>query len=164
MAICERRMGKRQTRQRCGATKRRRYVSITTRDGKEYLIPNEDLITGQVVDRSHSDKHVGRDLSFGSAYADDPHLTRKLAMEAAHGLDRVQKARAAVCHSTDFGVSSVNHVLRVRITDPAPGLANIRRDVFLGLWDTFRENGISIPFPQREVRVLGRAKSTTATD
>jgi small-conductance mechanosensitive channel len=141
-----------------------RYVSITTRDGKEYLIPNEDLITGQVVNWSHSDNYVRIDLTFGTSYADDPHLVRKLAVDAAHGLDRVLKSRPAVCHVTDFGDSSVNYVLRFWITDPAGGLTNIRGDVFLALWDTFRENAISIPFPQREVRVLGGTLPQNAAD
>jgi hypothetical protein len=50
-----------------------RYVSITTRDGREYLIPNEDLITGQVVNWSHSNDFVRLDIFFGTAYGDDPH-------------------------------------------------------------------------------------------
>ena len=46
-----------------------RYVSVVTRDGKEYLIPNEDLITGQVVNWSHSNEFVRLDIYFGTAYA-----------------------------------------------------------------------------------------------
>ena len=132
-----------------------RYVSVVTRDGKEYLIPNEDLITGQVVNWSHSDEFVRLDLFFGTAYADDPHKVRKLAIEAALGVSRVLKTRAPVCHIVGFGDSSVDYILRFWIRDPTDGLTNIRGNVFLALWDTFKENGISIPFPQREVKVLG---------
>ena len=132
-----------------------RYVSITTRDGREYLIPNEDLITGQVVNWSHSNDFVRLDITFGTAYGDDPHKVRKLAIEAASGVDRVLASRPAVCHITGFGDSSVDYVLRFWITDPTGGLTNIRGNVYLALWDTFDANGISIPFPQREVRVLG---------
>ena len=60
-----------------------RYVSVVTRDGKEYLIPNEDLITGQVVNWSHSNDFVRLDIYFGTAYGDDPHKVRRLAIEAA---------------------------------------------------------------------------------
>ncbi|MFT6536674.1 MAG: small-conductance mechanosensitive channel, partial [Loktanella salsilacus] len=56
-----------------------RYVSITTRDGKEYLIPNEDLITGQVVNWSHSNDFVRLDIYFGTAYGDNPHDVRRIA-------------------------------------------------------------------------------------
>ena len=131
-----------------------RYVSITTRDGREYLIPNEDLITGQVLNWSHSNDFVRLDIHFGTSYGDDPHLVRKLAIEAAAGVDRVLTARAPLCHITGFGDSSVDYILRFWITDPTGGLTNIRGNVYLALWDKFQENDISIPFPQREVRLL----------
>jgi len=131
-----------------------RYVSITTRDGREYLIPNEDLITGQVVNWSHSNDFVRLDIHFGTAYHDDPHQVRQLAIDAAMSVDRVLVSRPPVCHITGFGDSSVDYILRFWITDPTGGLTNIRGNVFLALWDKFHEAGISIPFPQREVRML----------
>ncbi|OUS19741.1 mechanosensitive ion channel protein [Rhodobacterales bacterium 59_46_T64] len=134
-----------------------RYVSVVTRDGKEYLIPNEDLITGQVVNWSHSDDFVRLDIFFGTAYEDDPHLVRKIAIEAAQSVDRVLKTKPSVCHVVGFGDSSVDYILRFWIRDPTGGLTNIRGNVYLALWDAFKEHGISIPFPQREVRMLGEA-------
>lgn len=131
-----------------------RYVSVVTRDGREYLIPNEDLITGQVVNWSHSNEFVRLDIHFGTSYADNPHEVRKIAVEAAQSVDRVLKSRPTVCHIVGFGDSSVDYILRFWISDPTGGLTNIRGNVFLALWDAFAENGISIPFPQREVKVL----------
>ncbi len=139
-----------------------RYVSITTRDGKEYLIPNEDLITGQVVNWSHQNDFVRLDIFFGTAYADDPHVVRKVAIEAAMGVNRVLKDRPPVCHIVGFGDSSVDYILRFWITDPTGGLTNIRGNVYLALWDAFKEHGISIPFPQREVKVLEGSTLVTA--
>ena len=138
-----------------------RYISITTRDGREYLIPNEDLITGQVVNWSHSNDFVRLDIHFGCAYGDDPHLVRRVAIEAAEGVRRVLKERPPVCHITGFGDSSVDYILRFWITDPTGGLTNIRGNVLLALWDAFQEHGISIPFPQREVRVLEGSRLET---
>ncbi|GAA5075270.1 mechanosensitive ion channel family protein [[Roseibacterium] beibuensis] len=132
-----------------------RYASVVTRDGKEYLIPNEDLITNQVVNWSHTNEFVRLDIHFGTSYGDDPHLVRRIAIEAAMGVDRVLTDRKPVCHVTGFGDSSVDYILRFWIRDPTGGLTNIRGNVFLALWDAFQENGISIPFPQREVRMLG---------
>ena len=131
-----------------------RYASVVTRDGKEYLIPNEDLITGQVVNWSHSNEFVRLDIHFGTSYHDDPHKVRKLAVEAARGVDRVLSFKAPVCHIVGFGDSSVDYILRFWIRDPTEGLTNIRGNVYLALWDAFKANGISIPFPQREVRML----------
>ena len=141
-----------------------RYVSVITRDGKEYLIPNEDLITGQVVNWSHSNEFVRLDIHFGTSYSDDPHSVRRIAIEAARGVDRVLSFKPPVCHITGFGNNGVEYVLRFWIRDPTLGLTNIRGNVFLALWDAFRENGISIPFPQREVRLLHEAQGARAAD
>ncbi len=138
-----------------------RYVSITTRDGREYLIPNEDLITGQVVNWSHSNDFVRLDIHFGTSYTDDPHLVRRLAIEAAKTVDRVLETRPPVCHITGFGDSSVDYILRFWITDPTGGLTNIRGNVYLALWDNFQTHGVSIPFPQREVRMLEENSAPT---
>ncbi|MAM63349.1 mechanosensitive ion channel domain-containing protein [Maritimibacter sp. UBA3975] len=131
-----------------------RYVSVVTRDGKEYLIPNEDLITGQVVNWSHTNAFVRLDIFFGTAYGDDPHKVRKVAIDAAQSVNRVLSFRPPVCHIVGFGDSSVDYILRFWIDDPTGGLTNIRGNVYLALWDAFQANGISIPFPQREVRHL----------
>ncbi len=132
-----------------------RYISVVTRDGKEFLIPNEDLITNQVVNWSHSDSYVRLDIYFGTAYGDDPHLVRKVAVEAAQSVKRVLSyPNTPVCHIVGFGDSSVDYILRFWIEDPTGGLTNIRGNVYLALWDAFKDNGISFPFPQREVRML----------
>ncbi len=144
------------------ATLGARYASVVTRDGKEYLIPNEDLITNQVVNWSHSNDFVRLDIYFGTAYADDPHKVRKLAIEAAIGVDRVLSFKAPVCHIVGFGDSSVDYILRFWIKDPTGGLTNIRGNVYLALWDTFKDNDISIPFPQREVLMLPDSKLAMA--
>ncbi|WP_102223944.1 mechanosensitive ion channel family protein [Acidimangrovimonas sediminis] len=142
-----------------------RYVSVVTRDGKEYLIPNEDLITGQVVNWSHSNDFVRLDINFGTSYHDDPHRVRALAVEACASVPRVLTTRPPVCHVVGFGDSSVDYILRFWISDPTGGLTNVRGAVFLALWDAFKANDISIPFPQREVRLLdGSAVKVTRTD
>jgi len=133
-----------------------RYVSITTRDGREFLIPNEDPITGQVVNWSHSDEFVRLDIHFGTDYGDDPHRVRRIAIEAARTVPRMLTQQPRVCHIVGFGDSSVDYILRFWIRDPTGGLTNIRGNVYPALWDAFKAHGISIPFPQREVRVLDR--------
>jgi small-conductance mechanosensitive channel len=132
-----------------------RYASVVTRDGREYLIPNEDLITGQVVNWSHSNEFVRLDIYFGTSYSCDPHAVRRIAIEAASGVARVlTHPNKPVCHIVGFGDSSVDYILRFWISDPTGGLTNIRGNVYLALWDAFKAHDISIPFPQREVRLL----------
>jgi small-conductance mechanosensitive channel len=131
-----------------------RYVSVVTRDGREYLIPNEDLITGQVVNWSHSSELVRLDIFFGVAYDSDPHAVRRLASQAAGSVPRVVSEPAPVCHIVGFGESSIDFILRFWIKDPTGGLTNVRGAVYLALWDALKEAGIVIPYPRRDVRVL----------
>lgn len=131
-----------------------RYASIVTRDGREYLIPNEDLVTSQVVNWSHTNTLVRLEIRFGTSYGDDPHKVRELAISAAAGVSRVLKSPPPVCHIVGFGDSSVDYTLRFWISDPTAGLTNVRGDVFLAVWDAFHAAGVRIPFPQREVRLL----------
>ena len=131
---------------------RARFVSVVTRDGREFLIPNEDFITTQVVNWSFTDKLVRLDVPFGVSYDSDPHEVSRVAIEAATSIDRVVSDRKKpVCWMTEFGDSSINFKLRFWIEDPQGGLTNIRGAVMLALWDAFKENEIGFPFPHREV-------------
>jgi small-conductance mechanosensitive channel len=141
---------------------RARFVSVVTRDGREYLIPNEDFITQRVINWSFSDNLVRLDVNFGVSYDADPHKVSELAIKAAMSVGRVEADRRPVCWLTDFGESSLNFVLRFWIHDPQQGLTNVRGRVLLALWDTFRENGIDIPYPHREIIMKpdGRAEKS----
>ncbi|TIP83911.1 MAG: mechanosensitive ion channel, partial [Mesorhizobium sp.] len=141
---------------------RARFVSVVTRDGREYLIPNEDFITQRVINWSFSDNLVRLDVNFGVSYDADPHKVSELAIAAAMSVGRVEADRRPVCWLTDFGESSLNFVLRFWIHDPQQGLTNVRGRVLLALWDTFRENGIDIPYPHREIIMKpdGRAEKS----
>ncbi|PSH65432.1 mechanosensitive ion channel family protein [Phyllobacterium sophorae] len=130
---------------------RARFVSVVTRDGREYLIPNEDFITQRVINWSFSDNLVRLDVNFGVSYDADPHKVSELAIEAAMSVARVEAERRPVCWLTDFGESSLDFVLRFWIRDPQQGLTNVRGKVLLALWDIFKQNGISIPYPHREI-------------
>ena len=138
-----------------------RYASVRGRDGKEYLIPNENLITNQVVNWSYSSLLVRLDVPFGVAYDSDLHAVRELAVEVAKRIKRVLASPTPVCHLTAFGDSAVNLLLRFWIEDPANGVTNIKGAVLLGLWDAFKEHRIEMPFPQREVRIRDLPSAAT---
>ena len=145
---------------------RARFVSVVTRDGREYLIPNEDFITREVINWSFSDDLVRIDVPFGVSYSSNPHQVTKLAVEAASSVSRVESSKTPVCWMTEFGDSSLNFLVRFWIRDPQNGLTNIRGQVLLALWDSFQEHGINIPFPHREVimRTPVEVASTTPED
>lgn len=128
-----------------------RAVSLTTRDQKEYLIPNENLMINQVENWSYSSKNVRVQVPVGIAYASDIVRAEELMLQAARSAKRVLDAPPPTVWLDSFGESSVNFVIHCWITDPEEGLGNVRSEVLKALWHLFRENGIKIPFPQRDL-------------
>ncbi len=137
-----------------------RYTAVRGRDGKEYLIPNENLIANQVINWSYSSPLVRLDAQFGVAYGSDLHAVRDLAVDVARRTNRVLASPRPVCHVTGFGDSAVDMLLRFWIEDPTDGVTNIKGEVLLGLWDAFNANRIEIPMPQREVHIRRVSPST----
>ncbi|SFL30884.1 mechanosensitive ion channel family protein [Halanaerobium salsuginis] len=127
-----------------------RFVSIVTRSGKEYLIPNEYFITKEVINWSYSDELVRVDAQVGVAYNSDLRQVQKLIMQAVEDKTRILDNPEPACLLTDFGDSAVNFELRFWINDPRNGIKNIRSEVLFSIWDNFKENQIEIPFPQRD--------------
>jgi small-conductance mechanosensitive channel len=146
---------------------RARYVEVITRDGREYLIPNEDFITERVENWSFESPLIRIDVSFGVSYDADPHRVRELAVAAAKSVPRVRNEPIPVCHLTAFGASSLDFLLRFWILDPQNGITNVKGAVLLAVWDSFGAAGIEFPLPQRElilrrpvdVRLDGRSGS-----
>jgi small-conductance mechanosensitive channel len=134
---------------------RARYASVITRDGKEHLIPNEDLITNRVINWSFSDRNVRVRVPIGISYSADPRKAIALCLEAAHSTSRTLKSPEPKCLVIGFGDNSIDLELRFWIDDPSNGVGNVRSEVLLAVWDRFQKEGIDIPFPQRDIHVSG---------
>jgi small-conductance mechanosensitive channel len=130
-----------------------RAVSIVTRDGKEYLIPNELLMTQEVVNWSYSTRDVRISIPVAIAYDCDVALAQKLMIEAANASPRVLDSPKPAVWMTAFGENGLDHEIRVWILDPEAGIGAVRSEILGRLWELFRENGIKVPSPQREIRV-----------
>ena len=135
-----------------------RAVSITTRDQKEYLIPNENLMINQVENWSYSSRNVRMQIPVGVSYNCDIKLAEKLMLEAAKSCKRVLKAPPPTVWLDGYGDSSVDFVIQCWITDPEGGIGNIKSEVLKNLWDLFQQNEIEIPFPQRDINVRTSAQ------
>jgi small-conductance mechanosensitive channel len=134
-----------------------RYTSVDARDGREYLIPNEDLVTQRVVNWSYSSNLVRVEVKFNATYATDPRKTQSTAVAAALEVPRVLKRPAPACHVIAFGAAAVEYELWFWIEDPMTGVTNVRSAVLLALWDTFEREGVAIPKPGAARIILERA-------
>jgi len=139
-----------------------RAVSVVTRDGKEHLIPNENLMTQEVENWSYSDRKVRVRIPVGVSYSCDLKLAQELMLRAAMDSPRVLKNPKPNVWLEAFGDNSVNHEILAWIADPEGGVGNVRSDVLNRLWWLFKENGIEIPFPQRDIHIRSLPSSPTA--
>jgi len=130
-----------------------RYVTVLTIDGKEHLIPNEDLITQKVINWSHTNKLIRLNVDVGVSYNTDIPKAMDLITEATKKATRLYKFRQPKALITDFGNSSIDLRVVFWIKDPEAGIDNIKSDVRFEIWKTFKENNIEIPFPQNDVYI-----------
>ena len=136
-----------------------RYVEVETRDGTQFLIPNEDIITHQVFNWTHQNDNVRLKIRVRVAYDADVRQALALMREAAGRPARVLKTPAPNPLVIGFGENGLELELRFWIADVRNGIHNVSSDVFLEILDLFREHGIKIPLPQRD---RPRAKSAAA--
>lgn len=130
-----------------------RYISVITRDGTEHLIPNEKLITEEVINWSYTQNLVRLKVHVGIDYAADLEKARDLMLETAAATERILKDPEPTCLLLSFGDNAVNLELRVWINDPQNGLGPAKSDLQWGIWKRFRDHGIRIPYPQRDVHL-----------
>ncbi|MFW6287749.1 MAG: mechanosensitive ion channel family protein [bacterium] len=131
-----------------------RFVSLITRGGKEFLIPNEDFITQTVVNWSYSDRMVRIDVPIGISYNSDLRGVIKLIQDSIKDIDRIMQDPEPKCIVKEFGESSIDLIFRFWISDPDHGVANVKSEVLLLIWDVFKENDIEIPYPQRDLHII----------
>lgn len=138
-----------------------RYVEVETRDGTQFLIPNEDIITQRVFNWTHQHEQVRLKAQVRVAYGTDLRLALKLMREAGDRPLRVLKIPPPNPVLLGFGENGVELELRFWIADVQNGIHNISSDVMLEIWELFQAHGIQVPLPQREVRVLAPNHETT---
>lgn len=132
---------------------RARYVVVRDRDGVERLIPNETLITTEVINWSYTDPNVRLKIPVSVSYDDDPEQALALMMAAAKANPRVLDDPAPATRLMRFGDNGIELELRVWILDPQQGLASVRSDINLAIWHAFKAAGITIPYPQRDLHI-----------
>jgi small-conductance mechanosensitive channel len=139
-----------------------RYISVAAGDGREFLIPNEDLVTQKVTNWTYTDKNTLVKVTFGTNYDADPRLVCKLAVETAARAERALKSKPPSCLLTEFAEAGMKFSLTFWVADPAD-MDNMKSEVMLSLWDAFKREGIRVPYPVREIRVRGGALPVETT-
>ena len=140
-----------------------RYVVVRDRDGVETLIPNENLITSEVTNWSYSDRTVRVRIPIQISYDDDPEQAMDLLLKACEGQTRILSKPPAVSRLVGFGDNGIDLELRIWLRDPESGVGNVRSDLYVNIWKLFKEYNVSIPFPQRDVRIISNIEEPQTT-
>ena len=127
---------------------------LKTLTGTEIIIPNEYLVSNIVRNLSFSDTRIRVAVTIQVAYRTDLEQAMQIMVEAARRQERVLTDPAPSVLLTDFAESGINLELGFWVADPEAGTGGVRSDINMAIWKSFRESGIEIPYPQREVRVI----------
>jgi small-conductance mechanosensitive channel len=138
-----------------------RYVVVRKLDGAEVLVPNEFVITSTVINHSYTDKNVNLTLPLQVSYGSNLDVAMRLMSEAAQAQSRVLIDPAPTATITAFADNGISLELGFWIADPEAGKGSLCSAIYYDIWKKFQTNGIEIPFPQREVRLLNSGPATT---
>jgi small-conductance mechanosensitive channel len=131
-----------------------RYTVIKGADGVESIIPNETLITQSVNHHTYSDPKVSMVVAVSISYDSDVDRACELLLRAARDQARVIDEPPSTARVKSLGDNGIDLELTVWIKDPAVGEAELRSAVLKDILRTFRDHGIEIPYPRRDVRVI----------
>jgi small-conductance mechanosensitive channel len=131
-----------------------RYVVVRTGDGLDILIPNEELTSAQITNWSYQDRQIRVRLPIQISYDDEPEAALTILDRVARAHPRVLKEPAPELNLLEFADSGINLELGIWIGDPEQGVKDVRTELYLQIWREFKAAGITIPFPQREVRIV----------
>lgn len=130
-----------------------RYTLIEAIDGKEILVPNEEIIINKVANWTHSNKHARIEIKVGIAYNSDVKKAQQILIEAAKSHPRCLHSPSVECYIDTFGDYDVKLLLYFWIGNIVDGRGQTRGEVMEKILEKLRENNIEIPYPQREVRI-----------
>ncbi len=130
-----------------------RYVVVRNREGVDTLIPNENLITSEVINWSYEDRNVRVKIQVQVSYDDDPEQAMALMLQCADKSKRVLSSPEPTVMLKSFADSGIELELRVWIADPEYGADTVKSDINVAIWRAFKQAGITIPYPQRDLHI-----------
>jgi small-conductance mechanosensitive channel len=132
-----------------------RATHVLTNDNIMIIVPNAEFVTNRVVNWTHIDPRVRLRISVGVSYNSDPHVVEKLLLEVADANPDVLKNPAPTVVFKEFGDSALDFELRVWSGEMAHRPGTLESQLNFAIWDRFKQHGIEIPFPQRDLHLKG---------
>lgn len=141
-----------------------RYTVLKALDGTESILPNEMFVNTPVVNHSFTNRKVAVTLPLAVAYDSDLNLVQELMINAARNHPRVLADPPPKVALARFGADGLELEMGFWIEDPERGAAGARNEINWAIWNDFRLHGVQIPYPQREIRIIGGAEQVLPRD
>ncbi len=138
-----------------------RSTTIRTNDNVSVIVPNSEFVSSRVVNWSHGSPEVRLRVPIGVAYGSNVELVKKTLLEVAAEEEDVLKHPAPVVFFRSFGDSSLNFELGVWRKTEAIRPVRLVSDLNYAIDRKFREVGVEIPFPQRDIHIKSQPRTTT---
>ena len=140
-----------------------RYTVLKAMDGTEAIVPNETLVSAPVQNLSFTTRENRLAIQVTVACDSDLEQVRGILLAAAGAHARILDEPAPVVFLTRFGADGLDLEMGFWIKDPEAGSLNVRSELNFAIWQEFKLHGVAVPFPQREVRLLGAAPAAGAS-
>jgi small-conductance mechanosensitive channel len=131
-----------------------RATTLLTNDNIAIIVPNSEMISSAVINWSYPTKRVRFNIPVGVSYDSDPELVKTLLLEVAKNEPGVLKTAEPDVLFDSFGDNALNFILRVWTVEfvGTPGV--LKSQLNFAISKTFKDHGVEIPFPQREVHIV----------
>lgn len=132
-----------------------RYMVLKSLDGTEAIIPNETLISSTVINHSYTNRQIRVGIPVQISYQSDLERAMEIMKEAATKQPRVLADPETKVFLKSFGDNGIDLEMSIWINDPEEGQLGLKSDINLEIWRQFQAAGIEIPYPQRDIRIIG---------
>lgn len=132
-----------------------RYSVLRSLTGVESIVPNEMLIASVVENETYTNPRVRLSMPVQISYQSDLELAMRIMTDSARAQPRVLAEPQPQAFVSGFADSGINLELGLWIADPQEGTLGVRSAINLMIWREFKRQGVEIPYPQREIRLLG---------
>ena len=137
---------------------RSRYTVLRKLDGIEVIIPNETLISENIINHTLSDRKSRISIDVQISYKSSVDKAFEIMLNSAKNESRVLNDPEPAVFLMKFADSGIDLMLSFYIVDPEEGSWGLKSDIYREIWDEFQKHGIEIPYPYRTVEIINSEK------
>lgn len=136
-----------------------RATQVLTNDNISIIVPNSEFISSKVINWSHNDRNIRFRIPVGVSYNEDPDKVSKILLEVAENNPNILKIPVPSVLFDEYGDSSLNFFLAVWTSSHTDKPRVLKSQIYFEIFRRFKEEGVEIPFPQRDIHIKTKLKS-----